>query len=95
MNAIFHQLLPEESGHEISKLTFMARSLMAVDVEEGGGLLTEAGIPIPTAGSDTGEVDLTSQDLSELGTEAAPEDSQGGSFDASQPSLRKRPGIPY
>lgn len=91
LNAIFHQLLPEESGHEISKLTFMARSLMAVDVEEGGRLLTEAGIPIPTAGSDTGEVDLTSQDLSELGTEAAPEDSQGGSFDASQPSLQTEP----
>ena len=90
LNAIFHQLLPEESGHEISKLTFMARSLMIVDVVEGNSLLTEAGIPIP-AGSDPGEIDLTSQDLSQIGTEAMSEDSQGGLIDTSQSSLQTEP----
>ena len=45
LNAIFHQLMPEESGSEISKLTLSIRPLMSMPVEEAHQELTAAGIP--------------------------------------------------
>ena len=45
LNAIFHQLMPEESGSEISKLTLSVRPLMSMPVDEAHRELTDAGIP--------------------------------------------------
>jgi hypothetical protein len=44
-NAILHQLMPEETGSEISKLTLILRPIMNLSVEEGHYELTDAGIP--------------------------------------------------
>jgi hypothetical protein len=45
LNAIFHQLMPEESGTEISKLTLSIRPLIGLPVEDAHRELTDAGIP--------------------------------------------------
>ena len=68
LNAIFHQLMPEESGSEISKLTLSVRPLMSMPVEEAHRELTDAGIPNLDAESGSGQVDdLTSSSLDEMG----------------------------
>ncbi len=83
LNALFHQLMPEESGSEISKLTLSVRPLMGMVVEEAHRELSDAGIPFLDAGAGNGNTeDLTSPDLDEMGgitgptkheeTEAAP-----------------------
>lgn len=83
LNALFHQLMPEESGGEISKLTLSVRPLMEMTIEEAHRELSDAGIPFPDAevGKENTE-DLTSPELDEMGgttelnnheeTEAAP-----------------------
>jgi hypothetical protein len=69
LNAIFHQLMPEESGSEISKLTLSVRPLMGMPVEEAHRELTDAGIPFLDAGSVSGqEDDLTSSSLDDMGS---------------------------
>src|SRR5690554_579629 len=45
LNSILHQLMPEESGSEISKLTLNFNQYLTMDVEEAHELLTDAGIP--------------------------------------------------
>ncbi len=45
LNAIFHQLMPEESGNEILKLTGMAGPRMRMSVEEAHQDLTDSGFP--------------------------------------------------
>lgn len=83
LNALFHQLMPEESGSEISKLTLSVRPLMGMAVEEAHRELSDAGIPYLDAEAGNGNTeDLTSPDLDEMGgitgpdnheeTEAAP-----------------------
>lgn len=74
LNAIFHQLMPEESGSEISKLTLSVRPLMGMAVEEAHRELSDAGIPYldAEAGSGTKE-DLTSPDLDEMGGISEPD----------------------
>ena len=70
LNALFHQLMPEESGSEISKLTLIVRPLMAMAVEEAHRELSDAGIPCLDADADAGNgntEDLTSPDLGEMG----------------------------
>lgn len=65
LNALFHQLMPEESGSEISKLTLGVRPLMGMTVEEAHRELTDAGIPYLAAeASNVG--DLTSPDLDNM-----------------------------
>ncbi len=83
LNALFHQLMPEESGGEISKLTLSVRPLMGMTIEEAHRELSDAGIPFLNAetGKENTE-DLTSPELDEMGgttepnnhedTEAAP-----------------------
>lgn len=64
LNALFHQLMPEESGSEISKLTLSVRPLMGMTVEEAHRELSDAGIPyLDAEASSVG--DLTSPDLDE------------------------------
>lgn len=68
LNALLHQLMPEESGSEISKLILSVRPLMGIAVEEAHRQLSDAGIPYldPEVGpSDTN--DLRSPDLDEMG----------------------------
>jgi hypothetical protein len=65
LNALFHQLMPEESGSEISKLTLSVRPLMGMTVEEAHRELTDAGIPYLDAEAGNVE-DLTSPDLDEM-----------------------------
>ncbi|MHB2058573.1 protein NO VEIN domain-containing protein [Pseudomonas monsensis] len=65
LNALFHQLMPEESGSEISKLTLSVRPLMGMTVEEAHRELSDAGIPyLDAEASSVG--DLTSPDLDEM-----------------------------
>ena len=68
LNALFHQLMPEESGSEISKLTLSVRPLMGMAVEEAHRELSDAGIPYLDAETGNGNTeDLTSPDLDEMG----------------------------
>ncbi len=68
LNALFHQLMPEESGSEISKLTLSVRPLMGMPVEEPHRELSDAGIPYLDAESGKGSTEnLTSPDLDEMG----------------------------
>lgn len=71
LNAIFHQLMPEESGIEISKLTLSVRPLMSMPVEEAHRELTDAGIPYLDTESGNGQFDdLTSSNLDDMGSAA-------------------------
>ena len=47
LNALFHQLMPEESGSAIAKLTLGVRPLMAMLVEEAHRGLTDARHSVP------------------------------------------------
>ena len=68
LNALFHQLMPEESGSEISKLTLSVRPLMGMPVEEAHRELSDAGIPyLNTEVGNNSAEDLTSPDLDEMG----------------------------
>ena len=71
LNALFHQLMPEESGSEISKLTLSVRPLMGMAVEEAHRELSDAGIPyLETEAGET--EDITSPDLDEMGGTTEP-----------------------
>lgn len=73
LNAIFHQLMPEESGIEISKLTLSVRPLMSMPLEEAHRELTDAGIPYLDAESASGQTDeLTSSSLDDMGSTTDP-----------------------
>lgn len=65
LNALFHQLMPEESGSEISKLTLSVRPLMGLTAEEAHRELSDAGIPYLDVES-ISVGDLTSPDLDEI-----------------------------
>jgi ribosomal protein S24E len=65
LNALFHQLMPEESGSEISKLTLSVRPLMGMTVEEAHRELSDAGIPYLDVEAGNVE-DLTSPELDEM-----------------------------
>jgi hypothetical protein len=71
LNAIFHQLMPEESGSEISKLTLSVRPLMSMPVEEAHRELTDAGIPYLDVESGQAD-DLTSSSLDDMGSTTDP-----------------------
>jgi hypothetical protein len=69
LNAIFHQLLPEATGSEISKLTLSVRPLMNMQLADAHRELTDAGIP--SLGSEQEQEvpdDLTSPSLIDLGS---------------------------
>jgi len=90
LNAIFHQLMPEESGSEISKLTLSVRPLMSMPVEEGHRELTDAGIPYLDAESGIGqEDDLTSSSLDDMGGTTDPGYQPEGKPDATPPDAPK------
>lgn len=73
LNAIFHQLMPEESGSEISKLTLSVRPLMSMSVEDAHRELTDAGIPYLDAESGSCQTDdLTSSSLDDMGSTTDP-----------------------
>lgn len=81
LNALFHQLMPKESGIEISKLTLSVRPLLGMSVEDAHRELTDAGIPYLEVeiygGGD--EAALVSDDLDDLGSASltgAPEEAQ-------------------
>ena len=74
LNALFHQLMPEESGSEISKLTLSVRPLMGMAVEEAHRELSDAGIPYLDSETWNGTTeDLTSPNLDEMGGTAEPD----------------------
>lgn len=75
LNALFHQLMPDESGSEISKLTLSVRPLMGMTVEDAHLELSDAGIPrLDTLADNAMTVDLTSPDLDEMGKTSEPVD---------------------
>jgi hypothetical protein len=108
LNAVFHQLMPEESGSEISKLTLSVRPLMSMPVEEAHRELTDAGIPYLDAESGSGQTDdLTSSSLDDMGSttypgyqpeskqDAAPADaSKGGERPPDRPGTGRPTGEP-
>ena len=101
LNALFHQLMPEESGSEISKLTLSVRPLMGMSVEEAHRELSDAGIPYLDAepGNGTTE-DLTSPDLDEMGGTAEPDNHEetgapSTSVDDSGEQTDGAPGTPH
>ncbi len=71
LNALFHQLMPEESGSEISKLTLSVRPLIGVTVGDAHRELSDAGIPYLDGDVDNAE-DLTSPDLDEMSDTTEP-----------------------
>jgi len=84
LNAIFHQLMPDESGSEISKLTLSVRPLMSMSVEEAHRELTDAGIPNLDAEIESGQADdLTSPNLDDMGTTTDPGHQPDGEPDVS------------
>lgn len=73
-NTLFHQLMPEESGGEISKLTLSVRPLMEITIEEAHRELSDAGIPFLDAEIGKGNTeDLTSPELDEMGAATDPD----------------------
>jgi len=89
-NALFHQLMPEESGSEISKLTLSIRPLMAVPLEEAHRELSDAGIPYLDNEYQGGkDEDLTSSDLNDIGDTSETEYEQDMSSGKSSTELPK------
>ena len=77
LNAIFHQLMPEESGSEISKLTLSVRPLMGMPIEEAHRELSDAGFPcLDAEAGDRNTEDLTSPDLGEMGGITEPDNKE-------------------
>ena len=71
LNAIFHQLMPEESGNEILKLTGMAGPRMRISVEDAHQDLTDSGFPPLEAEEKPRPADdLTSSSLDDMGCAA-------------------------
>jgi len=83
LTALFHQLMPEESGSEVSKLTLSVRPLMGMAIEEAHRELSDAGVPYLEVTVETQE-DLTSPELDEIGGTSEP-DSQEESDEAHTP----------
>jgi len=92
--ALFHQLMPEESGLDISKLTLIVRPLMLMSVEEAHSELTDAGIPQLEQSRFANKEDLTSpyiDDMSEVAeTEDEPIDFNGRIITDDQESPTKK-----
>lgn len=65
-NALFHQLLPNESGTEISKLALILDPLMSLSAADGDQRLTDAGIPAFIESRN--EEDLTSAEVHDFGS---------------------------
>lgn len=76
LNALFHQLMPEETSSEISKLTLSVRPLMTMPVAEAHRELTDAGIPFLDAENVDAIDDLTSPQLDDMGAVTDPEEGQ-------------------
>lgn len=73
LNAIFHQLMPEESGNEILKLTGMAGPRMRMSVDEAHQDLTDSGFPQLDADEESRPADdLTSSSLDDMGSTTEP-----------------------
>lgn len=66
LNALFHQLMPEETGGEISKLTLSILSLMSMTTEDAHLVMTDTGVPLLEKESMDAE-DLTSPELDNIG----------------------------
>ena len=68
LNAIFHQLMPEATGIEISKLTLGVRPLMRMTVHDAHRELTDAGVPDLDPSPGTADpADLAPQEIGGLG----------------------------
>jgi len=81
LNALFHQLMPEESSSEISKLTLGIRPLMSMSLEDAHQELTDAGIPFLSSNIIELTDDLTSPELGVIGGEAVLEGEQSATSD--------------
>lgn len=85
LNAIFHQVMPGESGNEILKLTAMASPRMRMSVHEAHQDLTDMGFPQLNTEDGRGQADdLTSSNLDDMGSTTAL-GYQAGSASATMP----------
>lgn len=92
LNAIFHQLLPETTGSEISKLTLSVRPLMNMQLEDAHRELTDAGIPSLDSEQEQEEPDdLTSPSLIDLGSPDESDAQPNGESDTTPPVAPERP----
>ena len=67
-NAFFHQLMPEESGSEISKLALILRPLMEASVSEAHSELTDAGVPYLSHELELSDEELRSPEINDIGS---------------------------
>lgn len=87
--AILHQLMPSESGTDISRLVFTMRSLMEMTIEQANAQLTDSGIP-ELSELKQFDIDLTSAELGGIGAEGVGEDGEEDGDDgcvSGEPSL--------
>ena len=82
LKPLFHQMMPEETGNEISKLILYVRHLMEMPVEEAHRQLSDAGIPLLETDVENLE-DLTSPELDEMSDTSLPTDHEHGDTDFS------------
>lgn len=96
LNAFFHQLMPEEAGSEIAKLTLSLRPLMAMSIEESSRELTDAGVPdLDAATEDRPTQDLTSSELGDMGVRVNPDEQDDGTSHAATTEVsRTQPNVP-
>ena len=81
LNALFHQLMPEESSSEISKLTLAIKPLMSMSLEDAHQELTDFGIPYLSSNPIELTDDLTSPELGVIGGEPVLEGEQSATSD--------------
>lgn len=91
LNAILHQLMPEQSGSEIARLTLSIRPLMAMSIEDAHLELTDAGVPYLEQGGES-EIDsqLASSTLDDIGGATEAEEPNPGEPDR-QPATERDP----
>ena len=96
LNALFHQLMPEEPGSEIAKLTLSLRPLMGMSIEESNRELTDAGVPeLDAEAEDRVTQDLTSSELGDMGVPVSPDKRDESTSDAvTTDTSRTQPTVP-
>jgi hypothetical protein len=92
LNAVFHQLMPEASGSEVSSLTLSFRPLLGLSIEDAHRELTEAGVPFfEPAMLQADEETLVSDDLGALGSASASGDESGSAPEPGRDGNPKQP----
>ena len=88
LNALFHQLMPEESGADISKLTIGIRQFMNMPLEDAHRDLTDAGVPELDDFPETESMDvLMSSNLDDIEDSQDHDDKEARKYDGQTDEL--------